>query len=106
MTKFISLLRIQTIKKKGKDCYQIFKKKRGKEREKNACFLIMFCFFERALGIGCLYVWLGNMFMLEIKNAWFVYIIHDDWSSCTMVTGLGRENVNVKTQITDGLLIL
>ena len=27
----------------------------------------MFGFFERALGIGCLYVWLGNMFMLEIK---------------------------------------
>ena len=27
----------------------------------------MFCFFERALGIGCLYVWLGNMFMLEIN---------------------------------------
>ena len=38
VTKFISLLRIQTIKKKGKDCYQIFKKKRGKNKKKSLFF--------------------------------------------------------------------
>ena len=39
----------------------------------------MFCFFERALGIGCLYVWLGNMFMYGLFTLYTMAGHHVPW---------------------------
>ena len=105
VTKFISLLRIQTIKKRVKTVTRFLKRKGGKKEKKCLFFNNVLLFWKGTR--NWLFICLAGKYVyVRNQNAWFVYIIHDDWSSCLMVTALGRENVYVKTQITDGLLIL